>query len=57
MLLEPDNHASYPHLPGTLWDCPGCESRCYCEPDTSQCVHCCIKAWMEYKPGGNDGIA
>jgi hypothetical protein len=41
-------HADYPHWPGALYDCPACESTCYCAelnegmlpayPVT--CVHC-----------------
>jgi hypothetical protein len=23
-------HVDYPHHPGTLYDCPGCEARCWC---------------------------
>lgn len=26
-------HVAYPHEPGTLYDCPGCESRCHCDDD------------------------
>ena len=36
-------HADYPHLPGTLYDCPACESVCYCgfKGNTlMSCVHC-----------------
>jgi len=32
-------HADYPHLPGTLYDCPACEARCHCTPGATQCVY------------------
>ncbi len=32
-------HVSYPHLPGYLYDCPACESRCHCEPGSAECVY------------------
>lgn len=32
-------HATYPHMVGTLFDCPACESKCYCE-NAFSCVHC-----------------
>lgn len=32
-------HADYPHEPGTLYDCPACESRCHCTPDSTECVY------------------
>lgn len=35
-------HKAYPHLIGRLFDCRACEARCYCKPDTEQCVHCAI---------------
>ena len=38
---EREAHAAYPHDPGTLYDCPVCESRCHCT-DGYQCVHCTI---------------
>ena len=32
-------HNSYPHNPGTLWDCAACEDGdCVCEPNGSGCV-------------------
>lgn len=39
-------HADYPHNPGALYDCPACESRCFCQAlgYTSQCVFCAIRA-------------
>jgi len=34
-----DNHVDYPHNPGTLWDCEGCEDGdCVCIPNGSGCV-------------------
>lgn len=35
-------HAAYPHLAGSLFDCPACEAVCYCKPDETHCVHCSI---------------
>lgn len=35
-------HASYPHFPGTLYDCAACEAECFCSADSTQCVHCAI---------------
>lgn len=35
-------HVAYPHRPGTLYDCPGCEAGCECEYDpghTAPCVN------------------
>lgn len=37
-------HADYPHHPGTLYDCPACESTCYCTPGHAPCVACAIRA-------------
>lgn len=35
------NHADYPHEPGTLYDCPACETVCHCDPSTGfQCLAC-----------------
>jgi len=31
-------HVKYPHEAGRLFDCPACEARCHCTPDTAQCV-------------------
>jgi hypothetical protein len=33
-----EGHVDYPHHPGFLVDCPGCESRCHCEEDSATCV-------------------
>lgn len=36
-------HADYPHTPGTLYDCPACESQCFCTEkgiDYTPCVYC-----------------
>lgn len=33
----------YPHTPGTLYDCPDCESQCFCD-DSGDCVFCAIEA-------------
>lgn len=40
-LIDPPTvvHADYPHQPGTLYDCPACESACFCIGG-SACVHC-----------------
>lgn len=35
-------HADYPHQPGTLYDCPACETYCYCEYDNGVCVFFCV---------------
>jgi len=40
MTLAPD-HVDYPHSPGQLYDCAGCERRCFCE-DGFDCVRCAI---------------
>jgi hypothetical protein len=34
-------HVDYPHHPGTLYDCPVCETNCFCDSDF-QCVHCVL---------------
>jgi len=31
-------HVDYPHHPGHLIDCPACEAKCHCTPDTTECV-------------------
>lgn len=33
------DHSDYPHWPGTLYDCPACEARCYCDADSAECVY------------------
>jgi hypothetical protein len=35
-------HSVYPHEWGWLFDCPGCEAECFCEPEegTEECVYC-----------------
>ena len=36
-------HADYPHHPGTLYDCPACESECFCHRTGGfdvKCVFC-----------------
>lgn len=32
-------HSDYPHWPGQLYDCPGCEAECFCDVDLL-CIHC-----------------
>ncbi len=32
-------HASYPHWPGMLYDCPACEAECFCE-EGFVCIAC-----------------
>lgn len=32
-------HADYPHNPGALYDCPACQSQCFCD-DMGLCLHC-----------------
>ena len=37
-------HVNYPHTPGQLYDCPECESQCFCGDlryETS-CVYCAL---------------
>jgi hypothetical protein len=41
--LRPVVHVDYPHQPGTLYDCPVCETRCFCD-DSFVCVHCTLDA-------------
>ena len=38
-------HADYPHLPGTLYGCRVCESRCFCRklPKGVGCVGCAVR--------------
>lgn len=33
----------YPHNPGTLYDCPDCESQCFCD-NAGDCLFCEIEA-------------
>lgn len=33
-------HVDYPHWPGHLYDCLACESECYCQTGSAQCVYC-----------------
>lgn len=42
-------HTEYPHQPGTLYDCPGCEAQCHCDhiraqwdASYTQCVFCAL---------------
>ena len=35
----PIPHASYPHQPGRLYDCPACEAACHCTPGDAECVY------------------
>lgn len=39
------SHVDYPHLPGYLYDCQLCESRCFCDgdPGHTECVYCAIQ--------------
>ena len=44
-------HVNYPHVPGTLYDCPGCENRCNCarmNTDAWGCVYCGALAQEEW---------
>lgn len=49
-----DQHANYPHHPGTLYDCPACESACHCDTtgpeDHELCVHCALIETGELAP-------
>lgn len=50
--LDMSGHADYPHEPGTLYDCPVCETVCFCaelredqiiaseDEEPTTCVHC-----------------
>lgn len=44
-------HNTYPHEPGTLYDCEACESRCHCtaEPGHNMCIFC-YTLMVEYRP-------
>jgi hypothetical protein len=35
---ESARHVDYPHLPGSLYDCPACEAECHCTPGDAECV-------------------
>lgn len=37
-------HVQYPHEPGRLFDCPGCESECFCGDRTTVKPVCCHRA-------------
>jgi hypothetical protein len=52
----PVEHVDYPHTPGTLYDCPACEARCFCT-DGFRCVHCALEAEQVdgTTEGGDDG--
>lgn len=32
-------HVDYPHMPGYLHGCPGCEANCHCTADSARCVY------------------
>jgi hypothetical protein len=51
--LAYQEHADYPHTPGTLCDCPVCEAECFCR-DGFTCVHCDIEAEGEPMVGGGE---
>jgi hypothetical protein len=36
---QESTHADYPHRPGALYDCPACETVCFCD-EGFQCVSC-----------------
>lgn len=52
--LDMTGHADYPHNPGTLYDCPICETVCYCaelqadqiiaseDEEPTECIACAI---------------
>jgi hypothetical protein len=40
-------HSAYPHEPGYLSDCYGCEESCHCRPGCAECVY----------PGSHNGNA
>jgi hypothetical protein len=42
---ETTGHVAYPHTPGYLYDCPGCENECNCSPAVGMgtempCIYC-----------------
>lgn len=37
--IPADEHANYPHTPGTLYDCRACEGMCHCTPGAVECVY------------------
>lgn len=51
------NAAAYPHHPGMLYDCPACESRCFCVAGESECIfdgeH--VESWWVVKITSNLG--
>lgn len=42
----PMEHVNYPHEYGRLYDCPACESECWCDTvgillgETTECIFC-----------------
>jgi len=40
---EKPKHMDYPHYNGTLYDCHGCETQCYCG-EVGVCVFCSINS-------------
>lgn len=40
--MSAPNHSTYPHESGRLYDCPACESECFCAPNTAMCVGCAL---------------
>lgn len=42
-----DEHANYPHHPGTLHGCFTCETQCYCDGDY-ECINCTISQECEH---------
>lgn len=50
MYPDPDpQHADFPHFPGMLYDCPACESECFCT-DGTPCVYCAIQSETREEP-------
>ncbi len=37
--MRKENHVDYPHAAGRLYDCPACESACYCRQGETECVY------------------
>ncbi len=37
--MRAEGHVDYPHMAGRLYDCPACESSCYCREGETECVY------------------
>ena len=50
-------HISYPHHPGEIYDCPACESQCFCEPGMSECVYCSLRYYARAETSDDVRVA